>query len=140
VIVVAGNAPFHYQWQVEDSTASGGWANLVDGPILLGGLLTCGTASGAHEPTMIIDFTCPSGPSRVRCAVSNPCGSVTSDTASLTLCPPDFNCSGVLGVQDIFDFLAAYFNGEFRADFNGSGNVSVQDIFNFLAAYFAGCS
>jgi hypothetical protein len=25
------------------------------------------------------------------------------------------------------------------ADFNNSGAVSVQDIFDFLAAYFAGC-
>jgi hypothetical protein len=25
------------------------------------------------------------------------------------------------------------------ADFNGSSHISVQDIFDFLAAYFAGC-
>jgi hypothetical protein len=42
-------------------------------------------------------------------------------------------------VQDIFDFLAAYFSNGPGADFNGSGAVSVQDIFDFLAAYFAGC-
>jgi probable HAF family extracellular repeat protein len=54
-------------------------------------------------------------------------------------CRADFNGSGTTSVQDIFDFLAAYFDGQFRADFNGSGNLSVQDIFDFLAAYFAGC-
>jgi hypothetical protein len=42
-------------------------------------------------------------------------------------------------VQDIFDFLAAYFAGNPRADFNHSTTISVQDIFDFLAAYFAGC-
>jgi hypothetical protein len=42
-------------------------------------------------------------------------------------------------VQDIFDFLAAYFAGDTRADFNGAGGITVQDIFDFLAAYFAGC-
>jgi hypothetical protein len=42
-------------------------------------------------------------------------------------------------VQDIFDFLTAYFAGDLRADFNHSGAISVQDIFDFLAAYFAGC-
>jgi hypothetical protein len=26
-----------------------------------------------------------------------------------------------------------------KADFNNSGGISVQDIFDFLAAYFAGC-
>jgi len=28
-----------------------------------------------------------------------------------TSCPADFNCSGDISVQDIFDFLAAYFTG-----------------------------
>ena len=53
-------------------------------------------------------------------------------------------------VQDIFDFLAAYFNNctatipapspcQFgSADFNGIGGVSVQDIFDFLTAWFGG--
>ena len=54
-------------------------------------------------------------------------------------CPADFNGVGGITVQDIFDFLAAYFNGDVSADFNGVGGLSVQDIFDFLAAYFAGC-
>jgi hypothetical protein len=53
-------------------------------------------------------------------------------------CRADFNQSGVLSVQDIFDFLGAYFTGDAAADFNGGG-VSVQDIFDFLGAFFAGC-
>ena len=55
-------------------------------------------------------------------------------------CPADFNCSGAATVQDIFDFLGAYFNNDPRADFNQSGAISVQDVFDFLAAYFAGCA
>jgi hypothetical protein len=54
-------------------------------------------------------------------------------------CPADFNHSGAASVQDIFDFLSAYFSGNPAADVNASGAVSVQDIFDFLAAYFAGC-
>lgn len=54
-------------------------------------------------------------------------------------CAADFNNSGAATVQDIFDFLGAYFANGFLADFNRSGGVSVQDIFDFLAAYFAGC-
>lgn len=50
----------------------------------------------------------------------------------------DFNHSGGVTVQDIFDFLAAYFASDPSADVNNSGSVSVQDIFDFLAAYF-GC-
>ncbi|MFN7020091.1 MAG: hypothetical protein ACK4WH_02025 [Phycisphaerales bacterium] len=59
----------------------------------------------------------------------------------------DFNGSGAVTVQDIFDFLTAYFNrcgspeipapacGR-SADVNDSGGITVQDIFDFLAAYF----
>jgi len=54
-------------------------------------------------------------------------------------CKGDFNNSGVVSVQDIFDFLAAYFNGDLCADTNGSGTLTVQDLFDFLAAYFQGC-
>ena len=55
------------------------------------------------------------------------------------ICAADFDCSGAASVQDIFDFLAAYFGNNPRADFNHSGAISVQDIFDFLSAYFAGC-
>jgi len=42
-------------------------------------------------------------------------------------------------VQDIFDFLTAYFASSALADVNGSGAVTLQDIFDFLAFYFGGC-
>jgi low density lipoprotein receptor-related protein 5/6 len=54
-------------------------------------------------------------------------------------CVGDFNHSGSITVQDIFDFLAAYFSSSPSADVNNSGAVTVQDIFDFLGAYFAGC-
>ena len=44
-----------------------------------------------------------------------------------------------MSVQDIFDYLRAYFASQTVADFNGNGVVSVQDAFDFLAAYFTGC-
>ncbi len=50
----------------------------------------------------------------------------------------DFNGDNVLSVQDIFDFLNAWFSGSLAADFNGSGALSVQDIFDFLTAWFVG--
>lgn len=55
-------------------------------------------------------------------------------------CPADFNGSGSVTVQDIFDFLVAYFAGLPTADFNGAGGITVQDIFDYLVAYFGGCS
>ena len=55
------------------------------------------------------------------------------------ICRADFNRSGAVGVQDIFEFLAAWFASEPRADFNGANGITVQDIFDFLAAWFQGC-
>jgi len=54
-------------------------------------------------------------------------------------CRADFNGVGGVTVQDIFDFLGAYFANLPSADFNGVGGVTVQDIFDFLSAYFTGC-
>lgn len=55
------------------------------------------------------------------------------------VCAADFNGVGSVSVQDIFDFLAAWFAALPDADVNGTGTVTVQDIFDFLAAWFAGC-
>lgn len=55
-------------------------------------------------------------------------------------CAVDLNCSGGQPtVQDLFEFINAYFSQALVADFNHSGQITVQDIFDFLAAYFAGC-
>jgi hypothetical protein len=55
-------------------------------------------------------------------------------------CPADFNRSGSLEIQDIFDFLNAWFAGTCRADFDGASGLQVSDIFAFLNAWFGGCS
>jgi probable HAF family extracellular repeat protein len=54
------------------------------------------------------------------------------------VCSADFNTDGRLSVQDIFDFLSAWFAGSAASDFNGCG-LSVQDIFDYLDAWFVGC-
>jgi serine protease AprX len=61
-------------------------------------------------------------------------------------CAADFNNSGTVTVQDIFDFLSDW-NSQVAggpviiasADFNNSGTITVQDIFDYLAAWNAGC-
>ncbi len=73
------------------------------------------------------------------CVVSNGCQSVTAGPVTLALCKADFNCSATVTVQDIFDFLAAWFGGSAGADVNGVNGVSTQDIFDFMALWFAGC-
>lgn len=57
---------------------------------------------------------------------------------STPACAADFNGDGI-SVQDLFDFLNAWFSNDPRADFCRDGQVGVQDIFDFLNAWFAGC-
>jgi hypothetical protein len=64
------------------------------------------------------------------------CGPAGNPT---TCCPANFNQQGGVTIQDIFDFLTAFFSNDPSADFNASGAVTVQDVFDFLSAYFAGC-
>jgi len=68
---------------------------------------------------------------------STACGAAGNPT---TCCKANFNIMGGVTVQDIFDFLGAYFANDPSADFNGAGGITVQDIFDFLGAYFTGCS
>ena len=48
--------------------------------------------------------------------------------------PADWDCSGVVEVQDIFAFLTSWFAGD--GDFDASGTTEVPDIFEFLTAWF----
>lgn len=66
-------------------------------------------------------------------------GSNNSSLLRVLACPADYNGSGAVNVQDIFDFLTGWFAGNVRADFNRSGVVNVTDIFDFLAGWFTGC-
>ena len=84
------------------------------------------------------------------CRISNTCGSIVTSSALVyvighnnppvrPVCAADFNSAGGVTVQDIFDFLSAWFAGSAQADFNHADGVTVQDIFDFLTAWFTGC-
>jgi len=57
----------------------------------------------------------------------------------VTCCPANFNGLSGVNIQDIFDYLGAWFARDPRADFNSDGSVGVSDIFAFLNAWFLGC-
>jgi hypothetical protein len=79
------------------------------------------------------------GPEGVSPCGPTPTTPLTYQLESPPFCPGDFNRSGQTNVQDLFDFLAAFFGGEARADFNATGDLSVQDLYDFLAAFFTAC-
>lgn len=55
-------------------------------------------------------------------------------------CRADYNHVSGITVQDVFDFLTAWFAGDPLANFvtNGVGTPSVQSVFDYLTAWFAG--
>lgn len=83
----------------------------------------------------------------VACPTSQGClehATVLSQCQTQVACRVDYDNSGTVGIQDIFNFLLAYFSGSPgpsppSGDFDQSGGLSVQDIFAFLNAYFSGC-
>jgi hypothetical protein len=69
---------------------------------------------GANGPTVTVDFAGLYDNGTYDCVVSGSCGTQTSPSTTLTvlpLCGADYNADGVLGTQDIFDFLNAWFAG-----------------------------
>lgn len=101
-----------------------------------------------YMPTTTTTITVPTGRLRAGQAYSwvvsseSDGGVAMSDIWTFTIasaCRADFNADGGVTVQDIFDFLSAWFSGSFLADFNGSSDVTVQDIFDYLNEWFSGC-
>ncbi len=54
-----------------------------------------------------------------------------------TNCRADFNHDGIVGSQDFFEFLIAFFGELPTADFNYDGSITSQDFFDFLAAFLS---
>lgn len=58
----------------------------------------------------------------------------------ITCCIANFNQMDGVTVQDLFDYLDAWFTLAPAANLNGDTNVTVQDLFDYLDAWFAGCA
>jgi glucose/arabinose dehydrogenase len=125
IVAGAGADPLTFRWR-KDSV------NLSDD----------GHISGTSSPTLTITNALASDAGVYDAVLTSPCGSTTSAGAELTLVfctPSDFNHSGQVNVQDIFDFLTAWFDAAPGADFNHNGQIDVQDLFDYLTAWFVGC-
>ncbi len=62
------------------------------------------------------------------------------EIAGATGCSPaDLNGDGVLNLDDIDAFVAAFLAGDLAADLDGTGTLNLDDIDAFVAAFLAGC-
>ena len=95
-----------------------------------------GRITGSQAPMLSVMHAAPGDGGMYDCVVSTTCGGVTSSASSVVVgprngCVADYDCSGIVEVQDVFAFLGGWFAGDPRADVDGNG-LSVQDIFDFL--------
>ncbi len=102
-VSATGTAPLTYQWFRNGLPVANG-----------------GRFSGANTTTLTISPVARNGDEPAwtdsgsyHCVATNLCGSVASSPAflSVTNCAADFNNSGMLDFNDIFDFLNAWFAG-----------------------------
>ncbi|GJM17915.1 MAG: hypothetical protein DHS20C14_01280 [Phycisphaeraceae bacterium] len=54
-------------------------------------------------------------------------------------CPADVDGNGVLNVDDVDAFVAAFIGGDLAVDFDGNGTLNVDDVDGFVSAFIAGC-
>lgn len=54
-------------------------------------------------------------------------------------CPADLTHDRIVTIEDVFEYLRAYFGQQPDADFNGDGVMTLEDLLTFLAAWFEGC-
>lgn len=98
-----------------------------------------GTITTTQPLQLTLQFPRPSDAGNYSIRLTNACGTRTSASTFARICLADFNGGGAVTVQDIFDFLNAWFASDPSADFNGAFGITVGDIFDFLNAWFVGC-
>jgi len=107
---------------------------------------TCVVVANAAACTALNPTSTPPGANTRFVGTGSACNAPGNNTTPC--CKADFNQSGgpppVKTVQDLFDFLAAWFAKTAQADINGNppaagASVTVQDLFDFLAVWFPGC-
>jgi hypothetical protein len=146
----AGSNPFTETFRVDVSLNNGSsWINAETiGPGSSSNLDTTPGWRFASWKFSTLSLT-PTSTVKVRFVAEDLIGSVVEaavddfaiDAATCTapVCRPDYNHSGTVTVQDIFDFLNGWFAGSPDTDYNGVDGITVQDIFDFLNGWFAGC-
>jgi hypothetical protein len=116
--------PVTYQWRREG-------VPLVDGPTATGSII-----QGANTSELYVLDARNGDEGMYDVVVTGDCQTVASSPINLEICEGDFDGSHFRTPGDLFLFLELYFSGDRRADLNEANGLSVQDIFDFLAAFF----
>lgn len=120
-----GSSPLQYQWRK-------GLVWMVNGP----------NVTGATSPTLNVSNLFAPDAGSYNCVVSNGCGSVVSNAATLTVgLAADISGNNVVNTQDLA-ILLAFFGGpatHAQGDLNGDGVVTTVDLTVLLAQFGSTC-
>jgi len=137
-VTAAGAGPFTYQWQWQPAGPNTAWAALSNGINLNNQATPMFNVSGATTASMNIGSISGLG-RNLRCIVTNACGSVTSNEATLTIRVGDADCDQDTDSDDIVTFFSAWDRGEPGGDADADGDTDSDDIIALFAAWDAGC-
>jgi len=141
-VTTAGMSLAQFRWQVEATPDD--WVDVFDGPLPYTGGEIAVSESDTSSLQLTLNTRPTAPPIRFRCIVTNSCGSVTSNPATLVPCQSDLNCDDVVDDADFVVFAAAYnvldcadpaMASGCPADLNGDGLVDDADFVQFVAAY-----
>lgn len=118
----AANGPLTYRWRR-------GGVDLEDG----------GAISGSSTPTLRINpaDVLQAGP--YDCVVTSACGSVTSISVDITLCPADLNCDQSADFGDFLSFFNCFDVGDPCGDIDGVPGTDFGDFLVFFNSFDVGC-
>ena len=160
-VAATGTGPFTYQWQWQPAGPSTAWAALSNGINNNNEATPTFNVSGATTPTMNINSISGLG-GNFRCIVTNACGSVTSNEATLSIVQPcgladvagdslqtERCANGSIGPEDLDAFIAGFIadntaiadvaSDSLDTTFNPNGAVGPEDLDAFIASFIAGC-
>jgi hypothetical protein len=136
-----------YSWRIASPAPGPGWTILADGPLIVSGQQVA-TVTGTATPSLHVQSAGVRFTALFRCAAGNPCSSVETDSALLTVAvccgSADFNCDGDTGtdadIEAFFTCLAGVCPAApcaSTADFNSDGDsgtdADIEAFFRVLA-------
>jgi len=160
-LTTGGTGPFTYQWQWQPAGPNTAWAALANGTNANNQATPTFNVSGATTPTMNISSISGLG-GNFRCIVTNACGSITSNEATLTIIQPcgladiasdslqtERCANGSIGPEDLDAFIAGFIadnaaiadvaSDSLDTTYNPNGAVGPEDLDAFIASFIAGC-
>jgi hypothetical protein len=101
-----------------------------------------GRVVGSHRRTLSIEPVRPEDAGSYDVVISNSCGTILSEPATLSvtpLCPADFDGDGDADPDDVDRFLTAWSARDPGADLNADGLIDTRDAIAFLIVWAVGC-